>query len=256
MNAFIVILLFCDLITAAVATVKMLNSYNSSKRGTNAVTRFVRDVSANVGYNKCQIMSVLGIIMFGLPGLIFGGGWAILVVAPTVATLVLSFVLKAKSTNNEQRVKDARVVTKGSLEVGAAVAETGLTAAGAVAGTSTGVGAAAGAKIGKAVGGSVATISDKAAQSMTDVDSLGITKEDMKGINDVVGGVAGGIQKVSVPDPTRFMEAAQRVGIGQAGEDPQVVAARVFAQIPESLREKYQGKPEGELAMLFLEGKV
>ena len=79
MNAFIVILLFCDLITAAVATVKMLNSYNSSKRGTNAVTRFVRDVSANVGYNKCQIMSVLGIIMFGLPGLIFGGGWAILV---------------------------------------------------------------------------------------------------------------------------------------------------------------------------------
>lgn len=250
MNAFIVILLLCDLITAAVATVKMLNSYNSSKRGTNAVTRFVRDVSANVGYNMCQIMSVLGIIMFGLPGLIFGGGWAILVVAPTVATLVLSFVLKAKSTNNEQRVKDARVVTKGSLEVGAAVAETGLTAAGAVAG------GAAGAKIGKAVGGSVAAISDKAAHSMTDVDSLGITKEDMKGINDVMGGVAGGIQKVSVPDPTRFMEAAQRVGIGQAGEDTQAVAARVFAQIPESVREKYQGKPEGELAMLFLEGKV
>lgn len=256
MNGFVVVLLFCDLITAGVATVKMLNSYNSSKRGTNAVTRFVRDVSANVGYNKCQLMSVLGIVMFGLPGLIFGGGWVILVVAPTVITLVLSFVLKDKSTNNEQRVKDARVVTKGSLEVGAAVAETGLTVAGAAAGASTGVGAAAGAKIGKAVGSSVASISDKAAQSMTDVDSLGITKEDMAGVNAVAGGMADGIKKVSVPDPARFMEAAQRVGIAQAGEDPSTVASKVFAQMPEAVRMQHKDKPEGELAMLFLEGKI
>ena len=146
------------------ATLSMINTYIRSKRGTNAVTRFIRNGSMSLqlqGYTGIGItMTTLCVVICFIYALAFGGEWiAMLGAVPPLLTVVLSLVLLAADTASAQRKKDSRYVTKQTVAVGAA-------AGGAVAGATVGlvaggpagaaVGAAAGAELGFS-GGIVAT---------------------------------------------------------------------------------------------------
>lgn len=255
-------LFILNLIVALILGVQVMNAMNSMQRGTNAVTKFVRDVSANSKFSRVTIFAVIATVITLLLAMIPKSKpvWACI---PTIAVLILSFVAKSKSTKSKDRVEASRTVTKGALEAGAAVGETAGEAAGAIAGAYTGNPklAAAGRQAGKAIGGSVGNISKKAADSMTDVKGIGVTKEDMAGVNQLATGIAGGAEKAAtkklqVADPQAFMSAAKRVGIAQGDEDVNEVAGKVYAMIPEAAKTSMSDISEEEQAMRFLEGKV
>lgn len=255
-----------NLVVAFMCVMWLMNAQNANQRGTNAVTRFVRDGVANMMFSKAQAVSILATVVCVLLGTAMGGRfWAGL---PTLVPIVMSFIFKKKSTENAQRVKDSRTVTKGSLEATAAAGEAALTgvgtAVGAVAEAHGVVGATkAGSMLGKSVGSSVAAVADKAGKSMTDVEGIGITKEDMHGLNTAVEGISDGAVKaisspkpVQLANPEEFMAAAKRIGVAHEGEDINVVAGRVFATIPNSVRDTHPDLSEEQLAMKFLKGDV
>lgn len=165
-------------ITLALLLMLLNARASDASRGTNTFTRFVRDVDSNFKYRKISIIAGLVTIPFVIAGLF---KHQILIAAiPSLIMVFLPFIFRFKSNDNEQRVKDARVVTKAT---GKAVAEA-APAAVAVGLTATGVGAPAGAAI---MAGTVAAsnVTKKSVNMMTDVECPDINSEDFKALNKV-----------------------------------------------------------------------
>lgn len=165
-------------ITLALLLMLLNARASDASRGTNTFTRFVRDVDSNFKYRRISIIASLVTIPFVIVGLF---KHQILIAAiPSLIMVFLPFIFRFKSNDNEQRVKDARVVTKAT---GKAVAEA-APAAVAVGLTATGVGAPAGAAI---MAGTVAAsnVTKKSVNAMTDVECPDINSEDFKALNKV-----------------------------------------------------------------------
>lgn len=238
-------LFIVNLIVAALLLVQLMKAKVSSDRGTNAVTRFVRDSSASGMYRIVVILGVPSTLSCFVVGQIFGCPYACL---PTLSIVVLSFVMQFQSNKSEQRVKDARVVTK---TTGKVVAATGASAV-ALGCVATGVGAPAAAAIVAGTSG-VMNVVDKSMDQMTDVQGPDITKEDFAAFN----GVAGKISGINISNPEAFIEAANRAGIDTAGKDLGEVASNVVKFAPKAmLDEMPDGLSVEEQAMRVMGGNV
>ena len=209
---------------------------NSRSRGTNKVTRFIRDTGANAGYTRsifvCMITTVVCLILS------FLGKPPVIPALPTVGVIIYAWKLKADSTKDAQRVKDARGVTKGSLQVagksGEAIGGVGGYLAAKHAGLPGKVGVDAGRAVGKVAGG----VALSAADAMTDVEGLPVKKAKFK-------------------NPELFMERAKALGMAEDGEDLTVVANRILSYASPTQLEALPDKLSLEdKAMRLLQGGV
>lgn len=221
------ILFILDLIVAAVLLLQIMRAKVVKVRGTNALTRTMREVSSNGAYSMViMIASVVTLIVFVI-GLIFKCWYAAF---PTLGVIVAAFVIQFKQSKEAQRIKDARVVTKGSLKVAGATAQAVGTVAGGVAEAHGVVGAT---KMGNQLGKAVGSISDDIGDSMTDVE-------------------APTIRKVEIEDPAAFIAACKRVGIKTEGRDLGEIAATVIDAAPSAYLEAHPEMTDMEKAMSLM----
>lgn len=231
-----------SLLSSIVLGFILVNSYLAQKRGTNAFTKFVRDSYQNSKQTKVAIISLALGIAFTVTASF--GEFQFFAGIPNFLVVIASFVLKFKSNKDKERIQSARVVTKGGLEVGAAVAETAGTAVGAVAGAyvAGAKGLQAGAKLGQAVGNMAGSVVSSAAEQMDDVKSLNIQIDANK--------------IAQLLDPGQFIDAARRCGINVEGKPLEVVATEVVECIPDFYKQKFAELPCEELAVNFLSGRM
>lgn len=194
-----------SIIGSAVTGFMLFNAAMSDKRGTNAVTRFVRNVGAYGKYRVCLLSGALQLVVFLLFSLLCG---SIVPVIFPVIILGLTGYLMYKSNTNQQRVKDARYVTKQSLDVGGQVAGEAAYIGTAVA---TG-GNLAAAQAAKAVGDQAGGVMRQASSAMTDVEATPIT--------------------VSPIDTEALIEAATRMGIDTDGKSIEQISDKIVKFAP------------------------
>lgn len=210
------------------------------QRGTNAVSRFVRDVKSNSASRGAVIWGVLQTCMGTISALLMGITLlTCLMPLPGIIMIVASFVIQNKQNNNAKRVEDARVVAKGSLDVAGAVAKPVGLAAGVAAGVvaapvvaSAGLtGAAATVAVGgtalaaKGVTQGLLKSAESASGMMTDVKALDVdeTKEfaDVTRFTDNLQAATEGIVNQALEhvtakltmEPTDFISQANNLGI-------------------------------------------
>ena len=206
------VIFLLDIAAAIVGVAFLLGAdMRGADRGTNAVTRFMRD-SANVGFQGYVLlmMGIVSVVALLLGG-IFQMPYACL---PTVGVMLLSLVLTKKSNDSKHRVKDARYVTKGSCEVVGQVGEE----VGEAVGEGVGMYYNApelGRTIGQAVGQISASVASTAANNMTDVESSGI-----------------------IIDVDSLMQLAEQAGIPTAGKTPEQVCDNVIAFAPQAVLDR------------------
>ena len=222
------VLFIFNLLVAGVLLFRVMNARASdASRGTNTVTRFVRDVGSNVVYTTTSMIAVGATIVFLLIGLLADAPYACI---PTVAMVAVPFIFRFQSNRNQQRVKDARVVTKTTGKVVAKVG-TDAVALGCVA-AAPATGGASLAAVAAAKG--ACNVLDKSMDQMTDVEGPDIQDSDFEYLHKV-SSVAFG---VDFHDPDKFMEACQRVGIPTQGQDLGAIAMQVIDNAPTAFLEK------------------
>ena len=206
------IIFLLDTVVALVGVIVLLGAdMRGANRGTNAVTRFIRDnANVNIQGHLLLIMGAVSVVALLLGG-IFKMPYACL---PTIGAAVLSLVLTKKSNDNKQRVEDARYVTKGSCEVVGQVGEEAGVVVGTAVGTAVG-NPLLGKTIGQAVGQVSASVASTAANIMTDVESSGI-----------------------IIDVDSLMQLAEQAGIPTAGKTPEQVCDNVIAFAPQAVLDR------------------
>ena len=206
------IIFLLDLVAALIGVIVLMGAdMRGANRGTNAVTRFMRDnANVNIKGYMLLIMGAVSVVALLLGG-IFKMPYACL---PTVGAAVLSLVLTKKSNDNKQRVEDARYVTKGSCEVVGQVGEEAGVVVGTAVGTAVG-NPLLGKTIGQAVGQVSASVASTAANNMTDVESSGI-----------------------IIDVDSLMQLAEQAGIPTAGKTPEQVCDNVIAFAPQAVLDR------------------
>lgn len=217
------VLFILNLVPSLVIAVMLVMAYFNNIRGTNTVTRFVRDVSSNAIYNIYIMYAVAVTTISILIGLVFS---CVYTCIPSVLVIGLAFYFKYLSTRNKQRVEDSRVVTKTSGKV---VAATGAAVA-ATACAATGVGVVASAGIVAAAKGASRVV-DKSMDQMNDVKSPEITKEDFQELNNFASKYSG----IDFKNPEKFIESASRAGIPTDGKDLASVAEKVIQNAPKAM---------------------
>lgn len=209
------------------------------KRGTNTATRFVRDIATNRVYRQAVTMGSIQLIiaLFSAFALNKGIKLYFLFPLPGLVIIALSFIMQAVRNSNEQRVKDARVVTKGAMDVadaaapalGAVAAGATMMATGGVSGLVMAAGAA-GATIG------VAKSAGTASQMMTDVQSLDVDSErefsELTKVSNMVNGkiIESAIDLLGSLSPSDFISGANRMGL--TGETVEEVADSALQSKP------------------------
>lgn len=206
------IIFLLDMAVALIGVTVLLGAdMRGANRGTNAVTRFIRDnANVNIQGHMLLLMGVVSVVALLLGG-IFKMPYACL---PTVGVAVLSLVLTKKSNDSERRVKDARYVTKGTCEVVGQVGEGVGTVAGTAVGTAVG-NPMIGKTIGQAVGQISESVATSASNNMIDVESSGI-----------------------VLDVDSLMQLAEQAGIPTAGKTPEQVCDNVIAFAPQAVLDR------------------
>lgn len=202
MSTFFTIL---SVIGAAVTGFILFNAAMSDQRGTNAVTRFVRNVGSYGKYRVCLLTGSIQLVVFLLLGMLSGS------IAPIICPVLmlgLTGFLMYKSNHNQQRVKDARYVTKQSMDVVGQVAGDAAYIGTAVA---TG-GNLAAAQAAKAVGDSAGGVMRQASAAMTDVEATPIT--------------------VSSIDAEALVAAATRMGIDTDGKSIEQISDKIVKFAP------------------------
>lgn len=255
-------LFILNLIASISLLVYTMSCKASSGRGTNAASRFVRDVSANAGYD--MVIAIGSLLTLGCTflGLLFDVAYAGI---PSALVVVLGFVLKFKSSNDSQRIEDSRVVTKTGGKIVAIVLPAVVAL---IAVICTGGGALVPIAIVAlvvAIAKGVSNVVNKSVDMMSDVKGPDITKEDFKELNAVterisgikmehpeeaittdsklsietnVGSMAGITEKfsgISIEHPEEFIEAANRAGIETNGKDLREVASNVIQFAPPAM---------------------
>ena len=239
------LVLIGNIIVAMVLLFRLMHAKQAGiERGTNVVTKFVRDTGANVTYNTISAISLLVTIVSLVLSLMTK--YKFVACLPTAVVCIMCFIFKAQSNKSVARVQSVRQVTKNSLEVGAAAGSTAGKAVGTVVGKRLGgiKGAAIGYEAGGAVGDTLGGFSRKCADAMTDCESMNIGKEEFKQIE-------------TFTNPELFMQKAKALGMVNEGDDVVTVAERVMSYAPPAA---LQALPDNatleDKAMLLLEGKV
>lgn len=199
------------------------------KRGTNVVTKFVRDTASNFVYRQVAMIALFATVGCFILSLMTK--YKFIGCLPTLAVCIYSFILQNQSTKNKERVVAARTVTRGTLEVAGAAGEAIGTVAGVAAGTAVGgaAGGAIGADLGKGLGKSMGGVTSKLAGSMTDVASTGVTEKDMSALNEAVDRQSQSlIENLNFKDPALFMQKAKALGMVNEGDSINDVASRVL----------------------------
>lgn len=194
-----------SIIGSAFTGFKLFNAAMSDRRGTNAVTRFVRNVGSYGRYRVCLLYGVVQFAVFLLLGLACG---SIVPIIFPLLILGLTGFLMYKSNTNQQRVKDARYVTKQSMDVAGQVAGDAAYIGTAVA---TG-GNLAAAQAAKSVGDSAGGVMRQASAAMTDVEATPIT--------------------VSPIDAESLVAAATRMGIDTEGKSIEQISDKIVKFAP------------------------
>lgn len=183
--------------------ISVVNTSIRSRRGTNVVTRFVRNGMASSKMQRNMISAFVAILVMAIGIFLLHNFWYLFGLLVPIAAIVLQFVFMYKDTHhNKQRVKDSRVMTKASLDATAQAA----TVAGAAIGSAVpGIGTMAGQAIGSAVSG----VAANASQNMQ---------------------VEGAVQVNMAPvlDSATFLLQAKGIGIPTDGRSIQDVAAEVI----------------------------
>lgn len=268
--------MFLLILNAALAMFLGLSLANAklhdASRGTNAVTRFIRDTSSNIAYTRVMIFAGIATIFTFLIGSLFKKGWACI---PTALVIVGAVVLRVMSTRNKQRVKDARVVTKGSAKV---VAATGGAAAAVVAApvVASGGAAAAAATAAVAAANGASRVVGKCADKMKDVDSINVTEEDFKELHKLAGNKVSKTEKIessdvidaeyrevksklnmTEKDKSEFIETANRLGFTCNSSNIAEVATRVLSYAPEAALNRLPANLSDEQkAILIMKGDI
>ena len=246
-------LLILNIVIAGWCGLKLMKAKTAdAERGTNCVTRFMRDVSANAKYSQVMMICGGATLLFLVIGAIAGCPWVCL---PTLVPIGVSFYLKLQSNKSVQRVKDARVVTK---TTGKVVAATGTAAVAVGATVATGGIAAGGMAAAATIGATAAAagasrVLDKSMDQMTDVEGPNISKDDFKEFNAFASKLSG----IDIEHPEEFIEAANRAGIETNGRDLREVAANVIQFAPTAaLEELPDNLSIEEKAMRIMKGAV
>lgn len=246
--------LVINLCIAIVLGVMLMQAKHAGiKRGTNSVTKFVRDVHSNMRYNQIVFMSAVATIGCLLLSLLTNK-YKFVACLPTALVCILCFIFMHQSNKDEQRVRSTRVVTKGALELGAADNGTLGGSSGMMAGAALGAavggpaGMAAGAALGYGYGAVSGAVGGLASKKMTDVEDLGLLTESEQGT-------------IKLPDefkdPELFMKRAQALGMVKDGDTATDVASRIISCAPKaSLEHLPKDATLEEKATLLLEGKV
>ena len=239
------IVLVLNIILAMVLLFRLMHAKQAGiERGTNVVTKFVRDTGANVTYSTISEISLLVTIVSLVLSLMTK--YKFIACLPTAVVCIMCFIFKAQSNKSVARVQSVRQVTKNSLEVGAAVGSTAGKAVGTVVGARLGgtAGAKVGCEIGGAVGDTLGSVGKRCAGAMTDCESMNIGKEDFKQIE-------------TFTNPELFMQKAKALGMVNEGDDVVTVAERIMSYAPPvALKELPVDATIEDKAMLLLEGKV
>ncbi len=242
-------------------TIKMANT---AQRGTNAVTRFVRKGVAHTSQSRYYGMLTL-LIVADVLFLFFPTQFHIIKLGafvPPIGCIVLLIVLMTKSKNDKERVKDARVVTKGTLEATSAVGETvgEAVAVGAAAYATGGDPQAmqAAAAAGKALGKGVGNIAGEAGKNM---EVEGYRSMDLTETKEAAQQLSGqmqaaltksDIQITQIADTELFKQKAMRLGCNETmslGD----MARVVLKYAPESsMKELPEGLSDEEKAVALL----
>lgn len=247
------LVLIGNIIIAMVLLFRLMHAKQAGiERGTNVVTKFVRDTGANVTYSTISAISLLVTIVSLVISLLTK--YKFIACLPTAIVCIMCFVFKAQSNKSVARVQSVRQVTKNSLEVGAAAGSTAGKAVGGVIGAH--CGGVAGAKVGYEAGGVIGDtlggISKHCADAMSDCDSIGVSKDDFKAIDECLDKE---IEKFN--NPELFMQKAKALGMVNKGDDVVTVAKRIMSFAPSaSLQTLPENATLEEKAMLLLEGKV
>lgn len=213
----VIVAMLVYLPVTGICLIKGLSSVQKSldrKRGTNAASRFVRDVSAQHTFRTALIWGSLQLSVGVGTMLIIGFSLAtVCLPVPGVILMIMSVLMQRSSNKDQQRIKDARVVTKTGTRV-AKAAGTGIAlTAGAAATVATG--GAAGVLIGTGVaaaGVGASRVAGKAGEMMTDVDAPDITEEDFKEFNEF-GKSLGKMYGIDIDDPAVFVSKANAIGV-------------------------------------------
>lgn len=239
------LVLIGNIIVAMVLLFRLMHAKQAGiERGTNVVTKFVRDTGANVTYSTISAISLLVTIVSLVLSLMTK--YKFIACLPTAVVCIMCFILKAQSNKSVARVQSARQVTKNSLEIGAATGSKAGKAVGTVVGKKLGgvKGAIVGSEVGGTVGDALGSVGKRCADAMTDCESINIGKEEFK-------------QVETFTNPELFMQKAKALGMVNEGDDVVTVAERVMSYAPSAA---LQALPDNatleEKAMLLLEGKV
>lgn len=236
-----------DVVIAAIYGLKLTKTKTAdASRGTNCVTRFMRDVGANRTYTQCITVCGGTTILMFIIGTFKGCFWVCL---PTLIPIGVSVYFKVMSNRNAQRVKDARVVTKGTGKV---IAATGDAAATTTAFVGSG-GNLAAAKAAHVVASSACKVLDKAMDQMDDVESIDVKQSDFTELNGYTKNITG----IDIEHPEEFIEAATRAGISTEGKDLREVAYRVIECAPTTALEQLpDNMSTEEKAMRIMKGAM
>lgn len=216
------VLLILNLVITAPLVFMSMTANDAGNRGTNAVTKFVRD-ARNSGMQTRVGAACLGAtVLFLLVGSIFGAWYACI---PSLLGLILTFVFKSRSTKSKERVTNARVVTKGAGEVVGSSSQAIGAAAGAAA---TAVGGAGAGKVAQMVGENAAKGFGAATASM-DVPEY---KADMTVVNDKSLAEAAERYKNTEPNSVNIHAAAKSLGLNTDGLSDDEIADKVVGFLP------------------------
>lgn len=236
-------LIIGEFIWTLVSIIGLTNATLRSKRGTNVVTRFFRDGLLSAKLRKVTISGTIVLAVCVGIGFSVAGFWGLLFAIPPLAVIILGFVILHKSTKSEQRIKDARVVTKASLDVGA---QTG-TAVGIAAGTAIGTVAGCpqlGTQMGKAVGD---VVSAGAANASANMQVEGAAHIDMTSANESIVAIG------NIPNQKLFLEQARKTGIQTEGRTIEQIVNDVIMYAPQSRKANIpEGASKADIAMDIL----
>lgn len=239
------LVLIGNIIVAMMLLFRLMHAKQAGiERGTNVVTKFVRDTGANVTYSTISAISLLVTIVSLVLSLMTK--YKFIACLPTAVVCIMCFIFKAQSNKSVARVQSVRQVTKNSLEVGAAAGSTAGKAVGTVVGARLGgtAGAKTGSEVGGAVGNALGSVGKRCADAMTDCESMNIGKEEFK-------------QVETFTNPELFMQKAKALGMVNEGDDIVTVAERIMSYAPPAALQALPVDATLEdKAMLLLEGKV
>ena len=226
------LMLLCfNVIVCIIITLWIIQLKNSAQLGTNAVTRFVRK-----GYSRGRQKQIYGalalLLVFDVLNLFLKFHFIkIFAILPPIGDIAFIIMNMKQHREDKQRVKDARVVTKGALQTGSGVAKGAVIVAGAAAAPVTG-----GASLGAAVAATAAigasgAIMDQAAKNMEvegfkGIDSNAVTEGVVSGASAMLKTGLDSSHIAQIADTDLFRQKALRLGCNEQmslGEMAEVV---------------------------------